>query len=172
MWPTSWPTSLQSHFPMFLLFFTAHVQYAPIANLNLTWKDIFCTRISYLGPQGPFLLSSGPNTLQDKKSHHVVQLPETDNLYRCPVEALKTLLKSRQLKPNAPLFSTRGHFNLLYKLTTVYFVLTCKLKLSNLSFTTWYTYWTLTSLVFGSNLSPWIESLPRSWHLHRMAIIG
>ena len=42
------------------------------------------------------------------------------------------------------------HFKPSNKLSTVYFVLTCKIKLSNLSYTTWFTCWALTSLTLGS----------------------
>ena len=45
-------------------------------------------------------------TLQDNKSHHVVQLPEIDNLYLCPVKAFKALLSTRQLPRTTPLFAT------------------------------------------------------------------
>ena len=62
------------------------------------------------------------------------------------------------------------YFKSLYKLTTVYSVLTCKIKLSNLSFTTRYTYYTFISLTLGSSPSPWVESLHLTTYLHRMTI--
>ena len=58
--------------------------------------------------------------------------------------------------PVAGLGVLKFHFyvilNILYfQLITVCYVLTCKIKLSNSSFTTWYIHWTLTSLTSGSN---------------------
>ena len=44
-------------------------------------------------------------TLQDNKSFHVIQLPEIQNIYLCPVRALKALLAPRSLPPSDPLFA-------------------------------------------------------------------
>ena len=44
-------------------------------------------------------------TLQDCKAHHIVQLPSIDNIYLCPVRAVRALLPSRLLPPSAPLFA-------------------------------------------------------------------
>ena len=44
-------------------------------------------------------------TLQDRKAHHMVQLPAINNMYLCPVRALRALMASRPLPPSAPLFA-------------------------------------------------------------------
>ena len=56
-------------------------------------------------PPGAHLLLKWTKTLQDNKSFHVIQLPEIQNIYLCPVRALKALLASRSLPPSAPLFT-------------------------------------------------------------------
>ena len=61
------------------------------------------------GPPGAHLVIKWTKTLQDNKSHHVVQLPEIDNLYLCPVTAFKALMLTRKLPPTAPLFATNTH---------------------------------------------------------------
>ena len=58
------------------------------------------------GPPGAHLVIKWTKTLQDNKSHHVVQLPQIDNLHLCPVKALQALLSTRKLPPTAPLFAT------------------------------------------------------------------
>ena len=58
------------------------------------------------GPPGAHLVIKWTKTLQDNKSHHVVQLPLIDNLYLCPVKAFQALLSTRKLPPTAPLFAT------------------------------------------------------------------
>ena len=44
-------------------------------------------------------------TLQDKNSSHMVQIPSIDNLFLCPVRALRALLDSRPLPPIYPLIA-------------------------------------------------------------------
>ena len=44
-------------------------------------------------------------TLQDHRSHHVIQLPKIKNPLLCPVRALKKLLDSKPLPPHHPLFA-------------------------------------------------------------------
>ena len=54
---------------------------------------------------GVHLLLKWTKTLQDHKSHHLIQLPELDNLFLCPTRALKALVRSMPLPPTAPLFT-------------------------------------------------------------------
>ena len=55
---------------------------------------------------GIHLILKWTKTLQERSSHHIVQLPQLDNKWLCPVRAVRNLLKSRQLPPNAPLFAS------------------------------------------------------------------
>ena len=54
---------------------------------------------------GPHVPSPWGPPLQDCNSSHIVQLLMVDNLFLCPVRALQTLLQSRPLPPQAPLFA-------------------------------------------------------------------
>ena len=65
----------------------------------------FLRRDLTFAPPGAHLLVKWTKTLQDHKSHHVIQLPELDNMFLCPVRALKALLASRPLSPSDPLFA-------------------------------------------------------------------
>ena len=56
-------------------------------------------------PPGAHLLVKWAKSLQDCNSSHIVQLPTVDNFFLCPVRALQTLLHSRPLPPQAPLFA-------------------------------------------------------------------
>ena len=56
-------------------------------------------------PPGAHLLLKWTKTLQDHKSFHIVQLPSIDNIYLCPVRALKALITSRPTPSAAPLFA-------------------------------------------------------------------
>ena len=67
----------------------------------------FLRRYLKFSPPGAHLLIKWTKTLQDYKSHHVIQLPELDNIYLCPVKALKALLSSRPLSGSDPLFANR-----------------------------------------------------------------
>ena len=69
-------------------------------NRHFLWQDLI------FGPAGAHLVIKWTKTLQDNKAHHVVQLPEIDNLYLCPVKAFKALMLTRKLPPTAPLFAT------------------------------------------------------------------
>ena len=59
-------------------------------------------------PPGTHLIIKWTKTLQDNKSHHVIQIPSIQNIFLCPVRALQALLKSRPLLPSFPLFA---HFS-------------------------------------------------------------
>ena len=65
----------------------------------------FLRRDLPFAPPGAHLLVKWTKTLQDHKSHHVIQLPELDNMFLCPVRPLKALLASRPLSPSDPLFA-------------------------------------------------------------------
>ena len=65
----------------------------------------FLLRDLVFAPPGAHLLIKWTKTLQDHKSHHVIQLPELDNIFLCPVRALKALISSRHLDHSAPLFA-------------------------------------------------------------------
>ena len=56
-------------------------------------------------PPGAHLLIKWTKTLQHHKAHHWTQLPSLANQLLCPVRALKSLLRSCQLPPTAPLFA-------------------------------------------------------------------
>ena len=56
------------------------------------------------GPPGAHLVVKWTKTLQDHRSHHVIQLPEISNPLLCPVRALKKLIQSRPLPFHYPLF--------------------------------------------------------------------
>ena len=57
----------------------------------------FLRRDLVFAPPGAHLILKWSKTLQDHKSHHVVQIPEIKNPFLCPIRALKALLKSRKL---------------------------------------------------------------------------
>ena len=65
----------------------------------------FLRRDLTFAPPGVHLLVKWTKTLQDHKSNHVIQLPELENIFLCPVRALKALLASRPLSPSAHLFA-------------------------------------------------------------------
>ena len=67
----------------------------------------FLRRDLAFSPPGAHLLIKWTKTLQDHKAHHVIQLPELDNMYLCPVRALKALLSSRPLSQSHPLFANK-----------------------------------------------------------------
>ena len=56
-------------------------------------------------PPGLHIIVKWTKTLQYRKAHHVVQLPALDNMYLCPVRAIRALLASSHLPPSAPLFA-------------------------------------------------------------------
>ena len=62
---------------------------------------------SHVSPPGPHLLIKWTKTLQDHRSHHVIKLPELDNIFLCLVRSLKALLSSRPLPQSDSLFANR-----------------------------------------------------------------
>ena len=80
-----------------------------------------------------YLLIKWRKTIQDGNSSHVVQLPEMDNFYLCPVRALKALLRSRPLPYTAHLFATIYHPHLQVIDTHVRDALNSILSILNMS---------------------------------------
>ena len=79
---------------------------APHSTAQFDADKHFLRQDVIFAPPGAHLIIKWTKTLQDNKSHHVVQLPTINNIYLCPVRALKALLKSTKLPPTHPLFAT------------------------------------------------------------------
>ena len=60
-------------------------------------------------PPGAHLVLKWTKTMQDHKANHIVQIPQVDNIWLCPVRALKILLASRKLPQSSPLFANKFH---------------------------------------------------------------
>ena len=67
------------------------------------------------GPPGEHFILKWSKTLQNHKSRHVVQIPCINNPYLSSVTALTSLLHTRQLTDDAPLFANMSppHFQVL-----------------------------------------------------------
>ena len=90
------------------IFLTAYfANFAPHSLAKFHPDKHFLRKDLTFAPPGAHLLIKWTKTLQDHKSHHVIQLPELENIFLCPVRALKALLSSRPLSPCAPLFANR-----------------------------------------------------------------
>ena len=61
------------------------------------------------GHPGAHIILKWSKTLQNHKSHHIIQIPSIDNPYLCPVRALHKLLNTRPLPPDAPLFADMSY---------------------------------------------------------------
>ena len=59
-------------------------------------------------PPGAHLLVKWTKTLQDGNTSHMIQIPQIENFFLCPIRALRTLLQSRPLPPSAPLFACKA----------------------------------------------------------------
>ena len=95
---------------IFLCAFYAFLRMSNVAPHSIARFDPdkhFLRQDVIFAPPGAHLIIKWTKTLQDNKSHHVVQLPTIENMYLCPVRALKALLKSRQLPPTSPLFASQ-----------------------------------------------------------------
>ena len=79
---------------------------APHSTKQFDPSKHFLRQDAIFGHPGIHLIVKWTKTLQDHRSHHIVQLPELHNPYLCPVRALRSLLSSRPLPPTAPLFAT------------------------------------------------------------------
>ena len=71
-------------------------------------KHFLCQHLIF-GPPGAHLIIKWTKTLQDNKSHHVIQIPSIENIFLCPVRALQALLKSKYLSPYFALFANLAH---------------------------------------------------------------
>ena len=79
---------------------------APHSFKNFNKCQHFLRQDVIFGPPGVHLILKWTKTMQDRKSHHVIQLPTISNKYLCPVQALRALLRSRTLSPQHPLFAS------------------------------------------------------------------
>ena len=79
---------------------------APHSSKNFSQHHHFLRQDVIFGPPGAHLILKWTKTMQDRKAHHIIQLPTISNKYLCPVQALTALLKSRDLPPQAPLFAS------------------------------------------------------------------
>ena len=93
---------------IFLLAYFGYLRMSNIAPHSLAAfysSKQFLRQDIIFGPPGAHLIIKWTKTLQDHKSHHVIQIPSIDNIFLCPVRALQALLKSRPLPPTFPLFA-------------------------------------------------------------------
>ena len=93
---------------IFLLAYFGFLRMSNIAPHSLAAFDSskhFLRQDLIFGPPGAHLIIKWTKTLQDNKSHHVIQIPSIENIFLCPVRALQALLKSRSLPPSFPLFA-------------------------------------------------------------------
>ena len=94
---------------IFLTAFYAFLRMSNIAPHSLKQFDPnkhFLRQDVIFAPPGAHLILKWCKTMQDNKSH-VIQIPQIDNYWLCPVRALKTLLASRPLHDTGPLFANR-----------------------------------------------------------------
>ena len=96
------------------IFLTSYFAFLRMSNIALHSVKKFDPSRHFLrqdvifAPPGTHLIIKWTKTLQDNKSHHVVQLPQLSNIYLCPVRALSALMASRKLSPSAPLFAVQS----------------------------------------------------------------
>ena len=97
---------------IFLISYFAFLRMSNIAPHSVNKFDPskhFLRQDVILAHPGAHIVIKWTKTLQDNKSHHVVQIPQLPNIYLCPVRALKALLSSRPLPPSAPLFALHSY---------------------------------------------------------------
>ena len=99
------PILFRAIFPTAYFGFLCMSNFAPHSLSKFHPDRHFLHRDLTFAPPGGHLLIKWTKTLQDHKSHHDAQLPELDNIYLCPVRALRALLSSRPLSPSDPLFA-------------------------------------------------------------------
>ena len=93
---------------IFLVAFYAFFRLSNIAphSAHQFYKDNHFLRQDLIfQPPGAHLLVKWAKNLQDCNSSHIIQIPTVDNFFLSPVRALQTLLQSRPLPPQAPLFA-------------------------------------------------------------------
>ena len=96
----------------FLLAFFAFLRMsniAPHSKQKFQPHTHFLRQDIIFAPPGAHDLLKWTKTLQDRKAHHFVQIPEIPGNPLCPVQGLKDLLASRPLPPTHPLFAHRGY---------------------------------------------------------------
>ena len=94
---------------IFLCAFYAFLRMSNVAPRSTAQFDpgkYFLRQDVIFAPDGVHFIIKWTKTLQDDKSHHLVQLPTIENMYLCPVRALKALLRSRKLPSTHPLLAT------------------------------------------------------------------
>ena len=82
---------------------------APHSSRQFSASVHFLRQDVIFAPPGAHLVLKWTKTLQDSTASHIVQIPYVENLLLCPVRALKALLRSRPLPPQAPLFANIFH---------------------------------------------------------------
>ena len=82
-----------------------HVEYCYHSSKNFDLSIHFLRQDIIFAPPGAHLIIKWTKTLQAHRAHQVIQLPEIDNYFLCPVRALRALLASRRLSPQDPLFA-------------------------------------------------------------------
>ena len=95
---------------IFLASFYAFLRMSNVAPHSLkqfdSWKHFLRQGVIF-APPGAHLILKWSKTMQDNKSHHIVQIPEIDNIWLCTVRALKALLSSRPISTLDPLFTNK-----------------------------------------------------------------
>ena len=92
------------------IFLTAFYAFFRMSNIAPHSKKAFDPTIHILrqdlifASPGIHILVKWTKTLHDRKAHHMVQLPAINNMYLCPVRAIRALMASSPLPPSAPLF--------------------------------------------------------------------
>ena len=95
------------------IFLTAFYAFLRMSNMAPHSLKLFDPNKHFLrqdvifAPPGAHLILKWCKTMQDNKSHHVVQIPQINNYWLCPVRALRTLLISRPLHDTDPLFANK-----------------------------------------------------------------
>ena len=131
--------SLQDPILYRAIFLTAFYAFLRLSNIaphsirQFSQSKHFLRKDLIFAPPGAHLLIKWTKTIQDSNSSHMVQLPEVDNFYLCPVRALRALLQSRPLPSSAPLFATSYHPHLQVIDTHVRDALKVVLNILNIS---------------------------------------
>ena len=131
--------SLQDPILYRAIFLTAFYAFLRLSNIaphsirQFSQSKHFLRKDLIFAAPGAHLLIKWTKTIQDPNSSHMIQLPEVDNFYLCPVRALRALLQSRPLPSTAPLFATSYHPHLQVIDTHVRDALKVVLNILNIS---------------------------------------
>ena len=82
---------------------------APHSSRQCNTSKHFLRQDVIFAPPGAHLALKCTKTMQDHKADHIVQIPQMDNIWLCPVRALKILLASSKLSLVFPLFANKFH---------------------------------------------------------------